>query len=159
MITTEALLLLFFCYFFVAVFVVVVVVVFDKLLQIVKNHSKFHFQMKCRSRVNTWPVVNEGKFRRWQKIEPTENRRPTKKTRVICKTDSSETESRLERIRIAFLNIKQDVRLKFTNVLFTTLFQRIKGNQSDQILEIWSYSLNNFLIILWKVFLFLSSYF
>ena len=75
-------------------------------------------------------VLNEGKFQQWQKIEPTENRRAT--------LTSSETESRLEGIRISFLNIKQDVRLKFSNVLFTTLFQRIKVTQSDQILEIWS---------------------
>lgn len=75
-------------------------------------------------------VLNEGKFQQWQKIEPTENRRATLR--------SSETESRLEEIRIYFLNIKQDVRLKFSNVLFTTLFQRIKLTQSDQILEIWS---------------------
>ena len=65
-----------------------------------------------------------------------ENRRPSKKTRVVYKTVSSDTESRLEGIRITFLNIKQDVRLKFTNVLFTALFQRIKGNQSGQMLEI-----------------------
>ena len=75
-------------------------------------------------------VLNEGKFQQWQKIELTENRRATLR--------SSETESRLEEIRISFLNIKQDVRLKFSNVLFTTLFQRIKLTQSDQILEIWS---------------------
>ena len=49
-------------------------------------------------------VLNEGKFQQWQKIEPTENRRATLR--------SSEAESRLEGIRISFLNIKQDVRLK-----------------------------------------------
>ena len=89
-----------------------------------------------RRRVKTWSLVNEGKFSAVTKNITYENRRPSKKTRVVYKTVSSDTESRLEGIRITFLNIKQDVRLKFTNVLFTALFQRIKGNQSGQMLEI-----------------------